>query len=1028
MKKLTLRSGLMATTTICGAVLSTMAVPALVAGIAALTPATASAQDYTSGAILGTVTDANGAPVAGASVTLTSQALGQTRTLTTNAAGQFSATGLQPGAYSYVVSANGYDDAKGTASIVISQEVRYDIAMQTVGATQTIIVKGHRVRQDFAKTTTGLTVDLDALTSQEPIARNLTAVTQLAPTVIKGNPGFGNVASFGGGSVAENAYYINGLNVTNPDTYVGGADVPFDFYKTIEVKTGGYAAEFGRATGGVVNATTKSGTNDFMLGVHVNYQPADLGSHQADYYGADGKFTTTQDNSASVEMGGPLIKDHLFAYGLYQWNDYYTTLADPNTGALKKTKDTDPFLGFKLDGYITPTQHLEFTYWDTQRTEVSESASFDPTTEVVGAYDPSSISPEALGGKNWVAKYTGNVTDWFTVSVAAGDMKTQDDVSPSNTADYYVQDGRSGVFQTISAQKNLSISVDDVERKFWRADGDVRFDLFGHHHVRFGMDDEKNSMDKISTLVGSAAPVEYRYRTVAGHGDVLQVIYERLGGHVSAENKSEYIQDSWDVTSNLNLQIGVRNDDFLQNNLSGQTYLNLTGNVAPRIGFAWTPDQDGNWKVYGSYGANFIPPAMNLGYRGKDLYFAEYFDAPSGGFVIDPTTGLPAAVGASFARPAQGYTSPCPASNLSNAPGFNSTNAAAGTPTCVVYGNGTQEGANSKTAIGLKATEEDEVILGTTYKVNDLWTLGLSWTNRNLKRVSEDSDFQTAITDYLVQNGLDASQYLDGTISTSYYVWNVGNHDVTIRLKNALPGETDQRVITLTADQLGHFHDPKREYNAVTFDFKRAFDGKWGLQGSYTWSRSYGNYEGTVKSDVGNDQQTDAGSTIAFDSPGFEDYGTGLLPNDRTHQFKVWGSYAFNSNFLIGANVQIISPARFGCLGVHPTDSYAASYGAYSHYCNGVPAPQGKGPKSDWTKNIDLSMRYTVPEKFAMGGNLVLRADIFNLFDTHSVTTRYVQYDLGSDYGNPINIDPSYGLPTGYNTPRYMRLGFDLTY
>jgi len=1012
----------MATTTI----LSSLAIPAVVATtVAVLAPTGAEAQDYTSGALLGTVTDSNGAPVAGATVTLTSVAQGQTRTLTTNASGQFSATGLPAGEYNYSVSANGFDTATGTATIVISQEVRYEIGLNSTGAAQTtVVVKGHRVRQDFSKTTTGLTVDLDTLTSQQPIARSLTAVTMLAPTVTKGNPGFGDVASFGGGSVAENAYYINGLNVTNPDTYVGGADVPFDFYKTIEVKTGGYAAEFGRATGGVVNATTKSGTNEFTFGVHGNYQPMDLRSDQPDYYNRVGKYSSAQDNNVSIEMGGPLIKDHLFAYGMYTINDKASTLAAPDSGVYQRTKDTDPFYGIKLDGYITPTQHLELTYWDTERTDTTEKWTYDGATDTIG--DIAGRSSEALGGKNWVAKYTGNITDWFTVSVAGGDMQTQDDVVPTDTEHYAVYDQRTGPATLISAQKSTAVAIDDVERKFWRADGDIRFQLMGNHHIRFGMDDEKNSMTKLSYLTG-AEPVQYSFRHSAAQGDYLRVVYEYLGGNVSAENKSEYIQDSWDVTPNLNLQIGVRNDDFMQKNLSGETYLNLTGNIAPRLGFAWDPTGDGTWKIYGSYGANFIPPAMNLGYRGKDLYFIENFHAPVGGFVLDPDTGLPAAVGDPFAL-TSAYAFPCPASGLANAPGFNSTNAAAGVNACHVYGNGTQEKADAKTAFGFKATEEDEFILGTTYKVNDLWTMGLSYTYRNLKHVSEDSDFQDAIINYLDAHGLDYSQYTDGTISSSYYVWNVGNHGATIRLKSPLPGETEQREITFTADDLGHYHDPKREYQALVFDFKRAFDGKWGLQGSYTWSRSYGNYEGTVKSDVGNDQQTDAGATIAFDSPGFEDYGTGLLPNDRTHTLKVWGSYAITPSLLIGANVLLQSAPKFGCLGVHPTDPYAESYGAYSHYCNGEPAPQGKGPKGDTIKNLDLSLRYTVPTQYALGGNLVLRADIFNVFDTHSVTARYVEHEYSTDYTDPANLDPDYGRALAYNTPRYVRLGFDLTY
>jgi len=1036
----------MATTTICSAVLSTMMVPALVATVAAMLPAAAEAQDYTSGSLTGTVTDASGAPVSGAAVTLTSKAQGQSFNLTTNANGQFTASGLAPGDYTVAVTASGYSDFSGTAQIVISQDTRFTYALTSAGGEATqVVVKGRRVRQDFAKTTTGLTVDLDTLVSQQPIARNLTAVTMLAPTVTKGqtgNGGFEKAASFGGGSVAENAYYIDGLNITNPDTYVGSNQVPFDFYKTIEVKTGGYQAEFGRATGGVVNATSKPGTNQFMFAVHGNYEPADLESEQVNSYAYIGKFTHAQTKALSVEAGGPLIKDHLFAYGLYQMNDSYSTSANRVTGVFTKLKDSHPFLGGKLDGYITPTQHLSLTYFDTSHTERGDVYDFDGTA--IG--DKEAPTAETLGGQNWVANYNGKVTEWLSVSAAYGDTKDADDFVPSNTTDYNVASyyGTDGVYtgasQTISSnQSSLGIGIDDVERKFYRFDGDMRFDAFGHHHVRFGYDHEKNSMAKISTLVG-IQPVSYSYElapeddadSANPNDEVLHVIYELLGGNVTAENSAYYVEDSWDVTPNLNLQIGLRNDDFTQNNLSGERYLNLTGNMAPRLGFSWDPAGDGTWKVYGSYGSNFIPPAMNLGYRGKDLYYEELFNAPAGGWDVDPTTGLPTAVGTPHPNADNGYSTPCPTSNIASAPGLSSV--VAGVAACNVHGNGSQEGASAKTQIGLKATEEDEEILGVTFRANDMWTFGVSAINRDLKRVSEDSDFQTAIIKYLDANGLDSSDYTDGTITNSYYVWNVGDHGVTVNLKNALPGETSARTITLTADQLGHYHDPKRNYKALVFDFKRAFDGKWGLQGSYTWSRSYGNYEGTVKSEVGNSQQDDAGATIAFDAPGFEDYGTGLLPNDRTHTLKLWGSYAINDSFLIGANVLVQSPAHFSCLGFHPVgdpssptydgDSYAASYGPYSHYCNGVGSAQGKGLKSDWTKNLDLSLRYTVPKTYSVGGKLVLRADIFNVFDTHQILQRRLTYET-TGVGH---ISANYGKPTYYNTPRYVRLGFDLSY
>src|SRR3546814_8414578 len=94
-----------------------------------------------------------------------------------------------------------------------------------------------------------------------PVERNVSSVALLAPGVAGGSAGFGGI-SFGGSSVAENAFYINGLNVTDFYNRVGFSEAPFDFYEEFQVKTGGYSVEFGRTTDGVVNAITKSGTNE----------------------------------------------------------------------------------------------------------------------------------------------------------------------------------------------------------------------------------------------------------------------------------------------------------------------------------------------------------------------------------------------------------------------------------------------------------------------------------------------------------------------------------------------------------------------------------------------------------------------------------------------------------------------------------------------------------------------------------------------------------------------------------------------
>ena len=106
-----------------------------------------------------------------------------------------------------------------------------------------------------------------------PVARDTTDVALLAPGTVRGDAAFGNLASFGGASVAENQYYVNGFNITNSFRSLNFAQVPFEAIAEQQIKTGGYGAEFGRSLGGVVNQITKRGTNEFHAGGNIFYTP-----------------------------------------------------------------------------------------------------------------------------------------------------------------------------------------------------------------------------------------------------------------------------------------------------------------------------------------------------------------------------------------------------------------------------------------------------------------------------------------------------------------------------------------------------------------------------------------------------------------------------------------------------------------------------------------------------------------------------------------------------------------------------------
>ena len=1108
------KKGLLASTVMSGA----MAVASpLVFGAFALAPASALAQDYTSGTLIGRVTDSSGAPVSGAAVTVRSASTGVTQNSTTDSSGQFRAPLIPTGSYSVTIRKAGFTDiSQDGLSVRIGGESNYGFTLTTPNDLDAVVIvaKKPQPQLDFSQTTKGVAIDVEQLQKQVPIARNVTAVALLAPGVVTSVPGFTNtdgtvVPSIGGGSAGENAFFLNGLNITNFDSYIGGATVPFDFYKTIEVKTGGYSAEFGRATGGVINAVTKSGTNDFFFAVHGNYTPNFTRETAPNTYAQVNAATRSDSSQTSIEAGGPIIRDHLFAYGLYQFNNTVTTTAGgtgqsvtsaagvtttSNAGTQTKSRNTSPFYGYKIDGYLTSRQHFEFTDFNTSQTVRNANSNyFLPTpnyasTRLVGTSylnggDAQGAAGAALvgnttksGGNNYVAKYTGTFTDWFTLSGAYGVNRDESTSIPDGASVAYVTDTRAnGTAVRISpvSAAGATTNLDFTRREFYRIDADLYFNFLGRHHVRTGYDNEDTTLSHaqfFSTggITGGGRFQYYRIRT-AGQStnsglpigqEYVRVLTYNLGGNganVGGTNEAYYIQDSWDITRRLNVQIGVRDDVFKLRNLSGETAVNLKDNFAPRVALSYDPFGNSTDKISASYGRYFIPPASNLSFRGRDLYTLSYYLPPAGLSYqpyINATSQSPTALGPLIQglplNAANGYTQACP-------PGT----PAPGGRGCQVNGDGSQEPGATKSAQNLSATYEDEFILSYQKKLNNLWTISASVTYRNLNDVSEDIDnLDTGVFNSCkrtpTKQGCNLSQDdISNTIGArpDYVLINPGKTAIVTVRSDAPAIDPNTGLVTglspiagqtytLTAADLG-FPKPKREYYALELSFDRAFDGKWSLNGSYTLSKSVGNYEGTVKSDAGNSAQTDAGSTQEFDYPGLEDGAYGLLPNHRAHQFKLYGSYQVLSNLSVGANAQITSPRQYGCIGVYPApgsstaaggaggiDGVAAAYGAASRYCynptTGLSslAPRGDSFSGDWFYQFDVSARYTVPKfsKF-MPGDLVLRLDVFNIFNSQQV----VQYDEVGDTA-AATVSGTYKLPLTYQSPRSVRFGFDLVF
>ncbi|ANU06810.1 TonB-dependent receptor [Paraurantiacibacter namhicola] len=1011
--------------------------------------APAAAQDYTRGVLQGTVVDEAGNPVAGAEVTVTSNAQGFSNSTTTSANGGFTVNALPTGNYTVVVSQNGTPLVEDRGARVVAGQTnnyRYIATGEAVAVADggnEIVVLGIRTQTvDFSATQTGITLDVEDLAENIPVSRNANDLILLAPGTTAGDGGFGSLVSIGGATVAENAYYVNGLNITDFRNFLGGSIIPFEFYQTLDVKTGGYQAEYGRALGGVTSATTKSGSNEFEFGVVATYNPN---------WGRSTSPNTFQDNpliagddvlslndddfsesyDASLYASGPIIKDRLFFYALYQPRYFKSagTSAGVSTGTapsgqrLTTTSDS-PFFGGKLDFVIADGHRLEGTYFRDDQTQETEYAIYDARggAGLTGGILGNVVN--TFGGDNFIVTYTGSFTDWFTLSLSYGENHDKS----TQVADPNVSSAITRLGTTRQAYGTVTGDVNDLnDRIFYRADADVYVDFLGEHHFRFGFDYEDLTASETTRYTGSGYRYDFRSRFALAYRYFNE-------GSFNTDMRAFYIQDDWSLfDGRLNLQLGLRNDRFRNYTQNGELYYDSGDQWGPRIGAAFDVFGDGRTKLTGFWGRYFLPIATNTNIRlaGSESYYLLldfYGSAPD----VDGD-GIPDF----YTVGADGEVT-----NFGTSPNsflFGSATCPAGTPDAgrvcrAVFADGTLGPTDTLVNASLQPSYTDEFIIGVEHKIDD-WTFGVNYINRRLGETLEDVAIDAAVIAYCAANGI-AGCPTEWTGFHQYVLTNPGK-DMTVRLDGdcSIAGQCD--VVTLTAAQLG-YPEAIRDYDAVEFVVDKSFDGLYGFNFSYVWTKLEGNFEGAVKSD---NNQSDAGLTQDFDQPGFLDGAFGPLANEREHSFKFYGHIQPLEWLDISTNVVVQSPRKFSCIGNYQNDSSAFeySYGAASFYCrqpefggdpsqpigNGqgsVLVPRSSAFESDWNKRVDLGVRFDLLPLRNIG-NSYFRVDIFNVFNWQSKLDFNEFGDIG--FGG---INPNYKKVRGYQAPRSVRFTLALRY
>lgn len=965
-----------------------------VIALARVTPA----QEATTGAIAGQVVDDQNLAIPGATVTATGPQ-GE-RSVVSDAEGRYLLPFLVPGRYSVRVELQGFRPASlQNVAVQLGQRTAVAPLVLKVGAlTEQVEVVASTPTVDTRSTTVGANLDSEFL-ARLPTKRQVSDVLYLAPGVSSGGTVGESNPSISGASGLENQYIIDGVNVSNPGYgAIGsysivfgslGMGVPFDFVKEVRVRSGGYEAEFGQSTGGIVQAVTKSGGNAFSGSAFGYWQPeAWQGTfRQTDLPNAsrpaNAVNTTSQFFSdAGATFGGPVFRDRLFFFGAVdrQWNDESLIapqgfpLRDELGDVTRKRRATaysskltwQLGAGHRLDGSI---------FGDPSKGDMGPQRRSSLTRT-----DTSAFSAITYGGHNQTIGYEGALRSNLLLSASFSHAKNSIDETPSNdtysvldsTVTPNVRTGGIGFYEVGNEGSNRQYQAKATY-------------ILGPHELRGGFLLEDIAYDNTINYTGPTFTLPNGQAAVTGasitvlpdptYGRIYRVTRANTTNirSTTQDYLSFFLQDTWRIGSRLTIKPGLRYEQQkLVGNVSDFTW---DGNWAPRVGVLWDPTGEGRAKVFGNWGRYFAKIPNDLAARALSadagVTRADYFDSgltrfvPEGTLAANATTHfLTAGLSASTIDP------------------------------------------------DARSTYSDEWLVGGEYQLRQNFSVGLNYTRRRFGRILEDVG-TAPLTAYLLG--------LPGLNSVEYFITN--------------PDENTPTVTDLGAKFEKAIHD----YDAVTFTAEKLFSNRWGLQSSYRWSRLEGTFEGFYRNDNG---QSDPAISSLFDFPtndpsytaigvpqlGFRGdirflgaLGAGPLPTDRRHQIKVYGNYFVPWGINVGLGLNLASGAPLTAFAANP---YYDSPGEIPE------TPRGQGfdtadgfrERTPWLSTVDLHADYALK----LGGNtrrLLVTGDIFNLFNRRSAT----------DYDNYTEVsfqvpNPDFGRAIDYQTPITARIGLRLEF
>lgn len=697
------------------------------------------------GSISGVVRDSSGSPLPGVTITATAPTSPKGRDAITESSGNYSFQKLPPGTYVVTASLVGLGTTRRTAIVSVDKDTTVDLALSPTVA-ESITVSAATPAVDMKSTEVNFNYDAKTI-ERLPLPRSYKGLLELAPGVATAY-GFAPTA---GGTRQDNTYLLDGVNITNPQwgyNSIGGTDTNELDFQEFNVKRAGYSAEFGRASGMVVNAVTKSGTNDLHGAARYEFQPGNWAASAK-----DPSFSAATDRSTvAANAGGPIWRDHVFGFFSGRLRSTTTTGRTNFLGSVPDDKEKVKEIFGKVTATPSTSQFINIGYRTIPLSEPFSGVGYYDLPEVASNFK--STITVASADYNWTATQSTIVEGKVLRS-----KETGHDIAQTNL-------GFRPVFNPKDLRHMGSVSVPDPNGSGTLVNG-------GGSYVRFATQDYKHDQAKVAvTQFFDFGGMNHQFKAGAGYEfgeeDLLRLsngwgnVYDIGSNQIEADyypdqpmlksqgwTYSLYAQDSITVNPRLNVDVGVLadRDTFGQNIGHRITFLtfNMGQEIQPRIGVNYNLRANHGDKIYANYGRYY-----NMDQKSSSRSMAQY-GLREASAIFDATTGA----------------------LISDTP----SNGATG---------------NAVIASGIKPTYTDEYLAGYATPLGSLWSLDSFGMYRNSRDIIEDHPTTLPFDDFVFSNipaavvryygvTFDVSRRLANRWTTNVnYTWSrwYGNYDL----------------------------------------------------------------------------------------------------------------------------------------------------------------------------------------------------------------------------------------------------------